>query len=267
MFDNCVTVNDYIEEIFRAGLKESHSKTIDGSEISGYYLGVKSCQNSKVKKLNQWQRLIINIKSKSKKVYGETDTENTFADCMLYAYEALLEILSGENENFPIEHDIKTLLEQRSNEICSYVIRVVEMKQKTYINSKKNPNYIVHQKGGKKEYERVNFYYLDNDTELNPYQVLEHEEIIPETGEMTEVILEALLASDLLTNLERAYLEVALSDESYISGGAVYDLDDNMIFNKDKACRYRKGIRNAIHTLIERGEVVEIKNDRLILLE
>ena len=109
MFDNCVTVNDYIEEIFRAGLKESESKVIDGSEINGYYLSVKSCQNSKVKKLNQWQRLIINIKSKSKKVYGETDTENTFADCMLYAYEALLEILSGENENFPIESDIKTL--------------------------------------------------------------------------------------------------------------------------------------------------------------
>ena len=97
--------------------------------------------------------------------------------------------------------------------------------------------------------------------------MLEHEEVPCETGEMTEVVLEALLASDLLTNLARAYLEIALSDESYISGGAVYDLDDNMIFNKDKACRYRKGIRNAIHTLIERGEVVEIKNDRLILLE
>ena len=267
MFDGCITVNDYISRIFEVGLKQSYSKTIDNSEVSGYYLGVKSCPNSKVKDLDQWRRLFINLKSKTKKIYGSTDNENDFANNMAWAYECLLEILSGENENFPIESDIKTLLEQRSNEICSYVIRVVEMKQKTYINSKKNPNYIVHQKGGKKEYERVNFYYLDNDTELNPYQVLEHEEIVSETGEMTEVILEALLASDLLTNLERAYLEVALSDESYISGGAVYDLDDNMIFNKDKACRYRKGIRNAIHTLIERGEVVEIKNDRLILLE
>lgn len=265
MFDNCVTVNDYIEEIFRAGLKESHSKTIDGSEIEGYYLSVKSCQNSKVKKLSQWQRLIINIKSKSKKVYGSTDNENDFADCLMWAYECLLDILSGQNDKFPITSNIKTLLDERANDICSYVIRYVENCQRTYINSKKNPNYIVHQKNGKKEYEKIQYFYLDNDTELNPYSVLEHEEIVPETGEMTEVILEALLASDLLTNLERAYLEVALSDESYISGGAVYDLDDNMIFNKDKACRYRKGIRNAIHTLIERGEVVEIKNDRMIL--
>ena len=34
MFDNCVTVNDYISRIFEVGLKQSYSKTIDGSEIS-----------------------------------------------------------------------------------------------------------------------------------------------------------------------------------------------------------------------------------------
>ena len=135
--------------LFEVGLKQSYSKTIDNSEVNGYYLGVKSCPNSKVKDLDQWRRLFINLKSKTKKIYGSTDNENDFANNMAWAYECLLEILSGENENFPIEHDIKTLLEQRSNEICSYVIRVVEMKQKTYINSKRNPNYIVHQKGGK----------------------------------------------------------------------------------------------------------------------
>lgn len=80
MFDNCKTINDYIEEIFRVGLQEQFGRVIDNVELEGYYLSIPSREKSSIKKLNQWQRLFVNIKTKSRKVYGETDTENTFGD-------------------------------------------------------------------------------------------------------------------------------------------------------------------------------------------
>ena len=125
MFEGCNSVNDYIEEIFKIGLKQQYEKTIDNAELNGYYLSVPSRNKENIKNLNQWARLFINIKTKSNKVYGEMDTENSFADCLLYAYECLFEILSGNNENFPIEQDIKTLLSERDSEICSYVLTFV----------------------------------------------------------------------------------------------------------------------------------------------
>src|SRR5574344_392355 len=71
MFEGCTEINDYITEIFRMGLKESFSQIIDNSEIDGYYLSIPSRDKSKISKLNQWERLFVNIKTKSKRVYGE----------------------------------------------------------------------------------------------------------------------------------------------------------------------------------------------------
>ena len=80
MFDKCNNVNDYIEEIFKIGLKQQYEKAIDNAELNGYYLSVPSRNKENIKNLNQWARLFINIKTKSNKVYGEMDTENSFAD-------------------------------------------------------------------------------------------------------------------------------------------------------------------------------------------
>ena len=71
MFEGCTEINDYITEIFRMGLKESFTQIIDNSEIDGYYLSIPSRDKSKISKLNQWERLFVNIKTKSKRVYGE----------------------------------------------------------------------------------------------------------------------------------------------------------------------------------------------------
>ena len=140
MFEGCSEINDYITEIFRMGLKESFTQIIDNSEINGYYLSIPSSDKSKISKLNQWERLFVNIKTKSKRVYGELDTENIFSECLMWAYEEFVDILSGNNENFPIDKGINILLEERDSEIASYVVRCVDLKLKTYISSKRNPN-------------------------------------------------------------------------------------------------------------------------------
>ena len=111
MFEGCLEINDYITEIFRMGLKESFTQIIDNSEIDGYYLSIPSRDKSKISKLNQWERLFVNIKTKSKRVYGELDTENIFSECLMWAYEEFADILSGNNENFPIDKGINILLE------------------------------------------------------------------------------------------------------------------------------------------------------------
>ena len=147
MFEGCSEINDYITEIFRMGLKESFTQIIDNSEIDGYYLSIPSRDKSKISKLNQWERLFVNIKTKSKRVYGELDTENTFSECLMWAYEEFEYKLNGNNENFTIDKDINTLIKERDSGIASYVIRCVDLKLKSYISSTRNPNYISHQRG------------------------------------------------------------------------------------------------------------------------
>ena len=265
MFDNCNTINDYIEEIFRVGLQEQFGRVIDNVELEGYYLSIPSREKSSIKKLNQWQRLFVNIKTKSRKVYGETDTENTFGDCLMWAYEALVEILSGENENFPIESDIKTLLLERDTEICSYVLRFVELKLKTFINSKRNPNYVLHQAGGKKEYEKIEYYYLDDNKDMDRYSVLEIEEKESQTGEITEYILERLLEEGRLTPKQRKFLEISLSDEYYTEAGNVYEKGGDLIYNTNQNYFFKKQIAKAIHQLIEEDENLSLSHGRIIM--
>ena len=142
MFEGCAEINDYITEIFRMGLKESFTQIIDNSEIDGYYLSIPSREKSKISKLNQWERLFVNIKTKSKRVYGELDTENIFSECLMWAYEEFVDIFSGNNENFPVDKDINILLEERDSEIASYVLRCVALTLQPYISKKKNTNYI-----------------------------------------------------------------------------------------------------------------------------
>ena len=265
MFEGCNSVNDYIEEIFKIGLKQQYEKTIDNAELNGYYLSVPSRNQENIKNLNQWSRLFINIKTKSNKVYGEMDTENSFADCLLYAYECLFEILSGNNENFPIEQDIKTLLSERDSEICSYVLTFVSLKLKTFINSKRNPNYILHQAGGKKEFEKIEYYYLDDNKNMDRHSVLEVEEKENETGEVTEYILEKLLEEGRLTTKQKKYLETTLSDEYYMEAGNVYERGGDLVYNTNQSYFFKKQIAKAIHSLIQEDDNLELSHGRIIM--
>ena len=70
MFEGCKEINDYIEEIFRLGLKEDYSRIINSNEIEGYYLSIPSRNTKSIPNLSQWERLFINIKTKSARIYG-----------------------------------------------------------------------------------------------------------------------------------------------------------------------------------------------------
>lgn len=264
MFENCREPNDYIEVIFKNGLMINHSRIVDGSEIDGYYLNLQSRPKSQISKLRQWERLFVNVTTKSKKIYGELDTENSFAQCLLWVYEELLNIVNGQNDKFPIEKDIKTLLLERENEIVPYILTCVELKLKTYIGSKRNPNYIVTQKNGKREFERVNFYYLDDDKGPSKYDILE--DIIKEndTGEMTEFLLEKLLESDTLTKKQRQYIETVLSDDHYISESKVYNLNGEVVYNCNQYFFFNRQLCKEMARIIEEDEGLFDTGNRIV---
>ena len=264
MFENCREPNDYIEDIFKNGLMINHSRIADGSEIDGYYLGIQSRPKNEISKLRQWERLFVNIKAKSKKVYGESDTENTFSQCLLWAYEELLNIVNGKNDKFPIEKDIKTLLLERENEIAPYILTCVEFKLKTYIGSKRNPNYIVTQKKGKREFEKVNFYYLDDDKGPSKYNILE--DIIKDdnTGEMTKFLLDKLLESNTLTKKQRRYIETVLSDDHYISKSKVYNLNGEVVYDRSQYFFFNKQLCKEMTRIIEEDEGLFDTGNRIV---
>ena len=226
MFTGCNTVNEYITRIFEIGLQQQYTKVIDNTEYEGYYLTIPSREKSNIKKLNQYQRLFVNIKTKSRKVYGETDTENTFGDCLMWAYEALYDILSGDNENFSTEQGISTLLIERDGEICSY---------------------------------------LDDNKNMDRHSVLEVEEKENETGEVTEYILEKLLEEGRLTTKQRKYLEITLSDEYYMEAGNVYERGGDLVYNTNQSYFFKKQIAKAIHSLIQEDDSLELSHGRIIM--
>ena len=173
MFEGCIEINDYIEEIFKLGLKEDYSRIINSNEIEGYYLSIPSRNVKNIPNLSQWERLFINIKNKSTKIYSEQDTENILAECLSWTYEELSKILRGDNPNFDTSEGLKKLLDTKECEIVAYVLTCISLKLKTYIGSKRNPNYKIKQIGGKRQYERIEFYYLDDYSITNRYDILE----------------------------------------------------------------------------------------------
>lgn len=264
MFEGCREPNDYIEEIFRLGLKEDYSRIINSNEIEGYYLSIPSRNTSSIPNLSQWERLFINIKNKSTKIYGEQDTENMFAECLLWTYEELSKILRGDNPNFDTSKGMKHLIDTKECEIVAYILTCVSLKIKTYIGSKRNPNYKIKQINGKRKYERVEFYYLDDYSNNNRYDVLEDMITGNETGEMTEYLLELLKSSDNLTRKQKQYLDVILSDDYYISASQVYSIDGKLAYNNNQYFFFNRQLAKELNRIIQEDGTIELKNGRLI---
>ena len=182
----------------------------------------------------------------------------------MWAYEEFVDIFSGNNENFPIDKGINILLEEKDSEIASYVLRCVDLKLKTYISSKRNPNYISHQRGGKREFERIDYYYLDEKRDMSSYDVLE--DIVREdsTGEMTELLLEHLRNGDNLTNKQKNYLETVLSDQSYIKGSCVYDTDNKLLYNCNQYFFFNRKLAKELQRIIDEDEFIDDSGNRII---
>ena len=132
------------------------------------------------------------------------------------------------------------------------------------MGSKRNPNYKIKQTNGKREYERIEFYYLDDCSITNRYDILEDVLISNETGEMTEYLLELLKNSDNLTRKQKQYLDVILSDDHYISTSQVYDMNGGLVYNSNQYFFFNRQLAKELNRIIQEEDTVEIKNGRLI---
>ena len=132
------------------------------------------------------------------------------------------------------------------------------------MGSKRNPNYKIKQVKGKREYERIEFYYLDDYSTTNRYDILEDILIGNETGEMTEYLLELLKNSDNLTRKQKQYLDAILSDDHYISTSQVYDMNGRVVYNNNQYFFFNRQLAKELNRIIQEEDTVEIKNGRLI---
>ena len=132
------------------------------------------------------------------------------------------------------------------------------------MGSKRNPNYKIKQVKGKREYERIEFYYLDDYSVTNRYDILEDVLIGNETGEMTEYLLELLKESDNLTRKQKQYLDVILSDDYYISASQVYDMNGNLVYNNNQYFFFNRQLAKELNRIIQEDDTIELKNGRLI---
>ena len=227
MFTDCTTVNDYIETIFRVGLQERDMMVIDGTEYHGYYLKVpyRKVDNN----LTCWERLFVNLKSKSGKLYGNNDTENAFADCLLWTTEYLKDILEGNNENFSIEQGIETLLTTEGEKIVNYIQKHVDLQLKSFINTNKCPYHTTNK-------DQIEVSLLDN------YDYLMEDTAESHNGEK---LVKELLEGDVLTKKQKEYLRTITTAPNYNKDGAIYGEDNKRIYSKGRSSFYRKKLREA----------------------
>lgn len=224
MFTDCITVNDYIETIFRIGLQERDMIVVDGTEYYGYYL--KAPYAKADNSLTCWETLFVNLKSKSGKIYGNNDTENTFGDCLLWVTECLKDILEGNNENFPIGQGIDTLLTTRGEEIVKYTQKYVDQKIKKAICTSKNP------------YNTTNEISL-----LDNYNYLTEDVAESHNGDK---LVRELLEGDTLTKKQKEYLKTITTAPNYNKDGAIYDGDNKRLYSKGLSSFYKKKLREAL---------------------
>ena len=173
-------------------------------------------------------------------------------------------MVNGNNPKFPITSTVKDLLEEKESEIAPYILTCVGLKLKTYIGSKRNPNYIISQKNGKRKFERVNFYYLDDNKEADRYNILEDINNENSTGEITEYLLEMLKNSTNLTRKQKQYLDVVLSDDHYISDSKVYNLEGEVVYNSNKYFFFNRQLCKEIAKIIKDSDCLLDKGDRVV---
>ena len=254
------TINEIITDIYMNGLKLSYSKYQDNQLLTGYYLNSKYRDNmphEKITQLPQLERIFINVKSKAKKVYGPTnlsDFENQWSEALTYLYEAFYSVFSGsakveEALTVSSTDDIYRIIndEKLAAKLCRYSITYVDMKFKTYLKRKSNPDY---KYNSNDTYTAINYLYLDsdNDNGLNHYEELEKlETISPDTGDLTQYIMDNYFGA--LTSKQQLFLQCYLWFGQTPQGHIVDD-NNNMLYMKQEYQNYKNAIAKALLRLM-----------------
>jgi hypothetical protein len=251
-------INHYITQIFENGLKITYDKYSDGETLQGYYLMPKYNENNldynQLTQMKQLERIFVNLKAKARKMYGNTnkaDFENQWAEALAYLTEALINVFSGTakvEEALQVESadDIIRIIstEKLASKLCRYCITYVDLKFKTLMKSKGNPDYYRTSKG----YEPISYYYLDdtNDDGLTSYEELDLQEQAHnayETGPLTDYILESYV--DLLTHKQQLFCQCFIwfgKDKQ----GHISTEDGIILYNKQEVIGYNKKIKGKI---------------------
>jgi hypothetical protein len=255
------TINTIITDIYRAGLKEQFFKYKDGQILYGYYLQPKYQDNinyEKLVNLPQLERIFINVKSKAKKIYGKTNTsdfENQWSEALLYLYSALESVFSGSANVDPdlivnTVDDIYNIItnEKLASKLCRYCITFVDMKFKTFMKQKGNPDYFYNTDSS---YYSIDYLYLDDDSNdgISPYEELEKQDkAIYETGEVTQYIMDNYFA--LLTPKQQLFMKCYIwfgQDPQ----GHISTEDGTILYIKQEYQNYRKAIAKKLIQLMK----------------
>lgn len=255
------TIDEIIETIFNKCLSVNYiKKDRDCEQVEGYYVTFNNKEAApNVKMLRQ---LFMNCKKRGGTIMlGETnatDYENTQAQTLEFIYTALKEIFEGKrndklNKEMRIHNiaDIHRILNDRMllNQLCRYIYVEVSNKFKTHIQ-KANPDFYVEYEGDTKKFKPINYLYLDdtNENKVSNYELTPIDEIIPVTGNLSSYILREYY--DSLTNIQKIWVEAVL-EYGVAHDGAVYDLDNNLLYTPQQNYQFKRTIKNRLEKKIQ----------------
>ena len=255
------TIDEIIETIFNKCLSVNYiKKDRDCEQVEGYYVTFNNKEAApNVKMLRQ---LFMNCKKRGGTIMlGETnatDYENTQAQTLEFIYTALKEIFEGKrndklNKEMRIHNiaDIHRILNDRMllNQLCRYIYVEVSNKFKTHIQ-KANPDFYVEYEGDTKKFKPINYLYLDdtNENNVSNYELTPIDEIIPVTGNLSSYILREYY--DSLTNIQKIWVEAVL-EYGVAHDGAIYDLDNNLLYTPQQNYQFKRTIKNRLQKKIQ----------------
>ena len=266
--------NEIITKLIEDNCKTSLSKTVDGDEIYGFYLEPKHRNTDPVAIANMKQipRLFGNLIGKASSMYGKTnesDWMNQWCECLMYLYEGLEKVFSGEVqiENYSVDtvEDIWDMIndEKKASHLCMFVITFVDRKIKTLIKSKANPDYYYDSQ--KKKNMPVDYFYLDDTDEhgTSNYEIIADEEYEDEcdTGELTTYVLENYLPG--LTKKQQLFVQCYLWFGKE-KDGFIRDEKGRILYIPQEFQNYKKAIGKRLMKLMENDPVlIENEHGRL----
>lgn len=259
---NCQTIDEIISTIFEVAYNEKYMQVYDREIIDGYYIELKNLNPNKFDKLHPFYKLPFVAENKGKNIIlgstNESDYENRLQESRSILCSVLFDVFKG-NKNDKLEDqlkissvdDLKRIIadDRLSKKMYKYLIQYVSLSLRTYTHQKSNPDYSF----SNNKYEKIEYEYLDNDSEeSNPIQ-LEYKENDCKTGDMTTYILDTYF--EYLTNKQKIFVNAAI--EYGILNSCVRDYDNNVIYNINDIKKYKKNIKKRIEGMIENDRHIQ----------
>lgn len=258
----CMTIDEIISCIFEVAYNEKYMQVNDKQIILGYYIELKNLNPNNFEKLHPFYKLPFVSESKAKKIIlgstNDSDSENRLAEVRSILCSVLFSVFNGCN-NDKLEKelrinsvdDLKRIIEndRLSKKMYKYIIQYVDLKLRSYTHLTSNPDYYF----SNNKYEKIEYEYLDNDSEDKETIQLVYEENDYRTGDMTNYIIDTYF--EYLTNKQKLFVQKAI--EYGILNQQISDHDNNIIYTKDDIKQYKRNIKKRIEGMIENDRYIQ----------